>query len=284
MTVADLVIRTMTRDELDLAIGWAAAEGWNPGLHDADAYYAMDPEGFFIGLVDGEPVGCVSAVTYSPGYAFMGFFIVKPELRGGLLGPRLVEHAFRHVGGAVMGADGVVGQAGRYASIWDFQPAYHNMRYRGVAAASGDTNPHVAAYTPEDFDAVERYDRACFPAARHAFLAGWLRQPQAHPLVYRERGDLGGYGMVRPARDGYRIGPLFAEDAERANALYDALVSRVPAGTAAYIDVPQPNAAAVDLVTGRGMTPVFETVRIYRGAAPRVDIGKVFGVTTLELG
>jgi hypothetical protein len=90
--------------------------------------------------------------------------------------------------------------------------------------------------------------------------------------------------MVRPARDGYRIGPLFAEDAERANALYDALVSRVPAGTAAYIDIPQPNAAAVHLVTDRGMTPVFETVRIYRGAAPQVDIGKVFGVTTLELG
>ncbi|HLA33082.1 MAG TPA: GNAT family N-acetyltransferase, partial [Pseudomonas sp.] len=30
----------MTRAEVDLAIDWAAAEGWNPGLHDADCFYA----------------------------------------------------------------------------------------------------------------------------------------------------------------------------------------------------------------------------------------------------
>ena len=36
-------IRTMTGAELDFAIDLAAAEGWNPGLHDADAFYAADP-------------------------------------------------------------------------------------------------------------------------------------------------------------------------------------------------------------------------------------------------
>jgi hypothetical protein len=27
-------IRVMTRQEVDIAIAWAAAEGWNPGLYD----------------------------------------------------------------------------------------------------------------------------------------------------------------------------------------------------------------------------------------------------------
>ncbi len=29
------VIRSMTRPEFDLALDWAAAEGWNPGPHDS---------------------------------------------------------------------------------------------------------------------------------------------------------------------------------------------------------------------------------------------------------
>ncbi len=280
----DLDIHVMSRDELSLTVEWAAAEGWNPGLHDVDAYYAMDPQGYFIGLIDGEIVGSVSAVKYSEDFAFMGFFIVKPELRGGSLGPQLAEHAARHVGSAVAGLDGVLEQAERYAGIWGFETAYHNMRYQGVATASGAVDANIVPYTPADLDAVEGYDRACFPAPRHAFLEHWLQQPDAHVLLYKDGDRLTGYAMIRPARSGYRIGPLFADDARRAEALFDALVARVPAGAPVYIDIPQPNAEALALVTRRNMTPMFETARMYRGDPPEIAIEKVFGVTTLELG
>src|SRR3954468_917648 len=42
-------------DEVRLILDWAAAEGWNPGLHDAEAFLAADPEGFLLGRLDGEP-------------------------------------------------------------------------------------------------------------------------------------------------------------------------------------------------------------------------------------
>ena len=45
-----LTIRVMTRDDLDLAIAWAAAEGWNPGLADAGCFQAADPAGFLMGF------------------------------------------------------------------------------------------------------------------------------------------------------------------------------------------------------------------------------------------
>jgi len=57
-----LAIRTMTRDELPLALDWAAQEGWNPGLHDAAPFAAADPGGFLMGTIDGVPVAIVSAV------------------------------------------------------------------------------------------------------------------------------------------------------------------------------------------------------------------------------
>jgi hypothetical protein len=42
---ADLVIRPMSRGQLDLAVQWAADEGWNLGLKDADCFYQTDPDG-----------------------------------------------------------------------------------------------------------------------------------------------------------------------------------------------------------------------------------------------
>ena len=42
-------IRTMRRNEIAIAVDWAAAEGWNPGLHDAECFTVADPQGFLIG-------------------------------------------------------------------------------------------------------------------------------------------------------------------------------------------------------------------------------------------
>ncbi len=75
MNSPKLVVRRMAESELNLGIEWAAAEGWNPGLHDAECFYAADPEGFFLGeFAGGEPIGCVSAVAYDRNYGFLGFY------------------------------------------------------------------------------------------------------------------------------------------------------------------------------------------------------------------
>ena len=60
MSEGAYVVRTMTRPELDVAVDWAAAQGCNPGLHDANCFHAADPEGFLIGLLEDEPVATIS--------------------------------------------------------------------------------------------------------------------------------------------------------------------------------------------------------------------------------
>lgn len=54
MTPDDMHIRRMTRDELDTLIEWAAREGWNPGLDDAEAFWNADPDGFVAAELNGE--------------------------------------------------------------------------------------------------------------------------------------------------------------------------------------------------------------------------------------
>ncbi|HIP77670.1 MAG TPA: GNAT family N-acetyltransferase, partial [Kiloniellaceae bacterium] len=46
----------------------------------------------------------------------------------------------------------------------------------------------------------------------------------------------------------------------------------------------QPNESAVGLAESYGMTPVFETARMYRGPAPKLPLERTFGITTFELG
>lgn len=123
-------IRPMQRGELDLALAWAAAEGWNPGLHDAECFYAADPEGFFIGLLNGEPVGSISAVRYGTDFGFIGLFIVKPEYRGQRTGLSLGRTALAHLEGRNIGLDGVLGKVGNYKKF-GFQYAYKNIRFEG---------------------------------------------------------------------------------------------------------------------------------------------------------
>jgi len=75
-------IRNATREEVDIMVDWAAKEGWNPGLYDANCFYSQDPNGFFVGLLDGKIISTVSAVRYDNTYGFLGFYIVKPQFRG----------------------------------------------------------------------------------------------------------------------------------------------------------------------------------------------------------
>ena len=73
-----MTVRQMSLAELELIIGWAADEGWNPGLEDASAFYAADPDGFFLKEVDGQAVAAVSVVNHSDDFAFLGLYLCRP--------------------------------------------------------------------------------------------------------------------------------------------------------------------------------------------------------------
>ena len=55
-------------------------------------------------------------------------------------------------------------------------------------------------------------------------------------------------------------------------------------GGEVFLDVPEPNRDAVALAKARGLAPVFETARMYRGVAPALPLSRIYGITTFELG
>jgi hypothetical protein len=277
----DLVVTQATLADWPVISGWAAAEGWNPGLNDGPAFFAQDPDGFFLGRIDGEPVSAISVVNHGSDYAFLGCYLVRPDLRGRGHGLTTWKTALAHAGNRTVGLDGVVAQQDNYRQS-GFELAYRTIRFTGPAP-SGETPAGVRPATPGDLAAVIAYDGACSPADHPAFLAQWLTGP-GHRAVVRYDGDrLTGYGVLRPGHDSLRIGPLFADTADDARALFATLTADV-AGREVAIDVPEPNRAGVALAEEAGLSASFETARMYTGPVREHARERVFGVTTLELG
>jgi len=279
-------IRAMARDEVGLAIEWAAREGWNPGLEDAAAFHAADPEGFLVSEdADGKPVACIAAVRHGDRLGFVGFYIVAPERRGQGHGLAIWRAGLARLAGRVVGLDGVVAQQDAYRRS-GFALAWRNLRH-GAAAPRPVTVPagaaEVVAAGALGYDALEAFDAEHAAAARPAFLRAWLTLPGHVALAGLRDGAVAGLGVVRPCREGAKVGPLFARDGATARALFAALAARAPAGPL-FLDVPGPNADAAALAREAGMAPVFETARMYTGAPPAIPVDRVYGVTSFELG
>ncbi len=283
MDRTDYVIRTMTRDEIDIAVEWAALEGWNPGLYDADAFYAADPNGFLIGLLNGEPVATLSAVKYGDTFGFIGFYIVKPGFRGKGLGIKIWNAGIEYLHGRNIGLDGVVEQQENYKKS-GFRLAYSNIRYQGISKAKTVDHSDVVKLSSNDFYKIETYDTYFFPAQRSNFLKAWINQKDNTIMGTIQGGNLSGYGMIRPCRTGFKIGPLFADTHEIADSIFLALNDSVPPGEPVFLDTPETNQAAIDLAKNHGMKMVFGTARMYTKDFPDLPVKRLFGVTSFELG
>ena len=283
MNMTNLTIRPMSREQIDIGIDWAAAEGWNPGLHDADSFVIADPDGFLVGLLGDEPVGMISAVRYGRTFGFIGFYIVRPAFRGRGYGLTLWRVGMQALSGRLVGLDGVVAQQDNYRRS-GFVLAYNNVRFEGVPGRSAKADKAIVPLAQVPLHQVLRYDADFFTDERASFLSSWIAQRGSTALGVVRAGSLAGYGVIRPCRAGFKVGPLFADDAELAERLLRALVAHVPRGSRIQLDIPAVNPAAVELVAAHGMVPVFETARMYSGTAPALAIDRLYGVTTFELG
>ena len=279
--MSSLNIRAMRPDEIPLAVDWAAAEGWNPGHADAACFATVDAAGFLIGELDGKPAATISCVNYDDKFAFLGFYIVRPDLRGSGYGLNIWNAAIAHAGTRLIGLDGVVAQQQNYRKS-GFKLAYANIRYGGTVAAPSAPQG-IAALGSVPFAMLEASDATVFPAARSAFLRTWISAPGHVGCALMRDGALAGWGVIRPCRTGRKIGPLVADNSAAAEAILSTLLARAGGGEI-FLDVPAVNRDAIALAEGLGLAPVFETARMYTGDIPPLRLDRVFGVTTFELG
>lgn len=277
-------VEPMNRAEVDFAVDWAAKEGWNPGIHDADCFYQTDPHGFFAGKLDNQIIAVGSAVIYDDHFAFCGFYIVDEAYRNEGYGLTLTKARLAYIGARNAGLDGVVNMVDKYERL-GYKIAHNNGRYLGKFTGSYVQTPDadIVPLSSVSFDKLCHYDRRHFPAPRENFLKCWINQPEGASLGYIHQGELQGYGVLRACQKGFKIGPLFANSPDIAEKLFLHLVAFAQ-GEAFYLDIPENNPYAKALVEKYQFQKVFETARMYLKGEPSLPIENIYGITSFELG
>lgn len=275
-------IRTMRAEELQIAIDWARKEGWNPGLHDSKCFYTADPTGFFIGELNGEVISVASGVNYDPHSSFFGLYIVKKEYRGRGYGLKLTDHCFAYNGERNIGLDGVLENVEVYKKK-GFKPYYVNQRFKHIGLLSLIVDPAIQPINQISFEELYQYDQKCFFGERRSFLKEWISQPESTAVAYIKNDKLLGYGVCRKCHEGYKIGPLFADNGDIADAIFLALQNN-KVGEEIFIDIPETNVVGQQLVEKYEFRCVFSVMRMYQKYLPELDYPKIVGVTTYELG
>jgi GNAT superfamily N-acetyltransferase len=284
--IAEIPFVRLNLNEVKILLHWATLEGWNPGMYDADAFYATDPEGFYGYHLHGELIAGGSVISYSGQFGFMGLFIVHPDYRNHGIGKQLWFQRrdlllSRLSPGAAIGMDGVVAMQPFYAK-GGFTMQFRSERHcrRGEVFP---VNSLVEDFCADNFHEVLLYDNICFGFPRERFLKTWLTLPGSYSYLVRENGRIAGFASMRKVLNGYKICPLFADSVEIAEALYRACLSSAPCEEV-FLDVPVVNRVAMQLAERYNTSYVFECGRMYHGQPPPLPLEKIYGITTFELG
>lgn len=268
---------------------WAAAEGRNPGVGDARLFMVKDPKGFRVGHQDGRLVSSVSVVRYDDFYAHIGHLLVAPDIDVVDYRRTTFTAAVQLAKQRAIGLDAAPDQLDFYRGH-GFEPAWRAIRYQGRPSPNPRSNPRIDLYRRQDHIPTAAMDAAVFPSPRHAFAIAFAATPGRFALVYRTRNMVQGYGVLRPAHHGMRIGPIYADSEIVAADLLRALCGHASELTSIItIDVPDNNPTAMTLAEACGLHHDSETTRMYHPGRYRIPPAKsadrtCFALTSLELG
>lgn len=282
-------VRPLTRDELDVVLRWAVDAGWNPGLHDADALWAADPDALWGVEVDGMLVGAGATVRRGSRAGGVGLLLVEPSHRsrgiGSLTFPFLVDGALSRL---EAGAGLVLDCPESYQDFCErfgFVPVRRVARSTAVATLGrrGPYTGQLRALAQLPFDRVVAYDAKFSGGERPDFLRAWMTPKGGLGLGAYEAGWLIGMAILRPAHDGYRIGPFYAESRDIAEDLFVALSGTV-VGQKLVLDVPLEDPDIVAFASSKGFTLAAQAVHMQLGQVVEGPREQVYGESTLEYG
>ena len=282
----ELELKKLEKHEVRILVNWAKKEGWNPGASDFEVFWKTDPDGFYGFYFHQQLIAAGAIISYHQKFGFMGLFIVHPNFRGQGIGKKLwylrrdllIERLDQ---GATIGMDGVVEMQPFYEK-GGFQIAFKDERYQCIGKTM-TIDSAVSSVNKGDFKKLIDYDLSCFGYDRKEFLENWLMIPDSKSFKFMVNEAFMGYAVIRKVDPGFKIGPLFADNDEIAEALFQACLNSA-AGASVFLDIPVINQGAVDLVKQYQAKYTFECARMYYGSFPKMAVEKVYGITTFELG
>ncbi len=212
--------------------------------------HALQPDGRFIAMLDGKPVGLVGMIDYGR-VAYIGSLAVVPDYQGRGIGRALMEHIVAQVkarGPRVMLLEATPAGARIYPKMGFVVDGTTNVYRSNTAAPSAPAPVEATPMRNDDISKIVALDEPIFGDNRARVLeAYWELHPGRAFVVRSERGRVSGYLFAQHRR----LGPWAALRLDDAESLLRAALS-LSFDHAPSLVMPSMNIAGTQLVERSG--------------------------------
>ena len=276
-------LRAFEPGDVEFALAQKVREGWAVNRQRFEVYPVHDPDGCFIAVDDGRPVGMVTTTWFGQS-GWIGNLIVDPDCRGRGIGRALMEHGLdrlRSRGAATVRLEGDPPGIPLYRSL-GFVDEFESRRLAlaGPSARRTPREPGVETMSDRHLDEVAALAAEIFGADRRRFLELVLACTEI-AVVRRRGGGIVGSLMAVPTDRGLRVGPCVARSPSDVRPLVAEAVS-ASAGRQVLIGVPSPNTEALGMLGAMGFEERPSSMRMRLG--PAIAVGDPAGVFAISSG
>ncbi len=278
-------IRLLSDGDLETAdaILKSAFRGSESRIRDLHFYRSIQPDGWFLALREGLPVGMVGTTNYGT-FAYVGLMAVHPDAQRRGIGLALMQHLLswidkQKVPLVLLDASEAGEPLYKKLGFISYDRTY--VFQRTVMPTGCKANADLRPLSTGELDEVLKWDAEVIGGDRRKVLLALLAHfPGRAFMMLDEHGHVTGYIFAQRSR----IGPWLAQNPRDAERLFQTALS-LPYESTVSVVVPQVNAPAIELLKRYGFERARTNRRMARGStAPRDQRTKIYAQTSLALG
>lgn len=261
-------IRILSEEHLPFAIRLTDTMSWNLTEEDFRFMIDLEPDGCFIALVDGEPVGLATTIAFGE-IGWIGNVIVEKNYRNQGVGSRLVKH----------GVNYLMGRAVKTVAIYAYEnavPFYRRLGFKsdldfivlegeGVSKQSARSTRRAE---DRDLSSILALDSLCFGGSRERLLKQWFSGNANLCYVGYKAERLSGFVFARRYDEMVEVGPLVCapDSVDVADDLLCTVLGQLE-GLEIHLCVSEKAEDVLSVLKGLDFAERFRVVRMFRGRA-----------------
>ena len=279
-----IVIRTLVEADVDAADAIMVPAYGVPRSRKRELrhYLALQPDGWLLALLDGEPAGLGGATDYGP-FAYIGLMAVLPALQRRGIASAIMDRLLAWIAAhgcptAMLDASHAGERLYEKLGFVDDDTVF--QYFQDDCAVRPRPPERVGPLLEADLAALEAFDTPIFGASRAAVFATFLGDLPDRAFVARdESGALAGYVFAQPQT----IGPWAARGPAEAEALLAAALA-LDFEEAPRVLIPGANSHGAGLLLRYGFSPQRALRHMRLGPAVPARRDLVYGQASFAIG
>ena len=285
-----ITIKKMRKEDLPPVLALINAEGWEYDLVDVGRILEIDPEDSVTAISGGEVVGAITVACHE-GRGILGHVVVKDGWRKKGIGKDMMIRVIEKLEAkniAIIELYSVPHAVEFYRQL-GFRKIGDLMIFVGSIRTPIATTPskaEIGDLTAQDLESVKGLDRRIVGFDRGNIIEKLMIPYLGQSVGLFEGGRLVGFALGRVSGDSAEIGPWIMERPNRneATALFTAAMNRL-GNRKTFIEVPDENKTALQIVTESGLNPQYPVQRFVRTNLDVKPFGPgVMSYASLEYG